>query len=399
MKTLIIVIVLSCCLAPRHSLASTAGDSSGISLEADFRAPRKANSQSLQLNFRGAPLDEVLNHLSAAAGFTLDLEGTPTGTVGLWSSLPLTQSEAYHLLLSCLATRGYAAIREGTNLTVVKRSEALTRGIPVRLGDDPQNIPANDEFATQIIPVRLTDVGRIMKDVQALAPAGTVITANESANAIVVTGTQSTARHLAEVIKALETDTPSLLRVFQLKHADPDELVSLIAELFPDSDSSKANQPSVGFNGGPGFGPPGPGGFPGEGNSSDASNIGTQRAAKRTRVTAVADPRTGAVIVNAAAENMTQIERLVAQLDSDPARAEKLSTFSLKNAHAPEVAKVLTDLFQRDGSGNTRAASTSTSTDPLDARATSQSQQNASGIRTSLGASQGSPGGGGGPMQ
>src|SRR5881396_2092474 len=45
----------------------------------------------LRLNFRGVPLDMVLNYLSDAAGFIIVLEGKVEGKVDVWSNQPLTK--------------------------------------------------------------------------------------------------------------------------------------------------------------------------------------------------------------------------------------------------------------------------------------------------------------------
>ena len=108
----------------------------------------------LRLNFRGAPLDAVLEYLSDAAGFIIVKETRVRGTVDVWSNQPLTKEEAVNLLNTVLKKNGYAAIRNDRTLTIVNRDEAKTHDIPVISGNDPDKIPRNDEIVTQIIPVR-----------------------------------------------------------------------------------------------------------------------------------------------------------------------------------------------------------------------------------------------------
>src|SRR5262245_4530761 len=47
----------------------------------------------VHLNFRGVPLDMVLDHLSEAAGFVIVKETEVKGTVDVWSNQPLTKDE------------------------------------------------------------------------------------------------------------------------------------------------------------------------------------------------------------------------------------------------------------------------------------------------------------------
>src|SRR5437763_3989514 len=86
--------------------------------------------KSLRLNFRGVPLEMVLNYLSDAAGFIIVLETKLEGKVDVWSNQPMSKEEAVNLLNSILKKNGYAAIRNGRTLTIVKQDEAKTRDIP-----------------------------------------------------------------------------------------------------------------------------------------------------------------------------------------------------------------------------------------------------------------------------
>src|SRR4051812_16296567 len=61
-----------------------------------------SSDRSLRLNFRGVPLDMVLNYLSEAAGFIIVLETEPKGKVDVWSNQPLNKDEAVDLLNTIL---------------------------------------------------------------------------------------------------------------------------------------------------------------------------------------------------------------------------------------------------------------------------------------------------------
>src|SRR3954447_15689759 len=85
--------------------------------------PASDSDKGLRLNFRGVPLDMVLNYLSEAAGFIIVLETKVEGKVDVWSNQPLTKDEAVELLNTILNKNDYAAIRNGRTLTIVKRDE------------------------------------------------------------------------------------------------------------------------------------------------------------------------------------------------------------------------------------------------------------------------------------
>jgi type II secretory pathway component GspD/PulD (secretin) len=97
---------------PRGEQNSAAGSAAGI-----------------QMNFRNAPLEQVLEYLSEAAGFIIVLDAPVKGTVNVISAKPLSQDEAVDFLNSALNKNGLAAIRDGRTLTIVDRLSAKTRDI------------------------------------------------------------------------------------------------------------------------------------------------------------------------------------------------------------------------------------------------------------------------------
>src|SRR6266850_1562302 len=185
-------------------------------------------TNALRLNFRGVPLDMVLNYLNEAAGFIINIKpGTSArGKVDVWSSQPLTREEALNLLDTVLNQNNLAAIRNGRTLTIVNRDEAKTQNIPVNQGSDPDKIPMTDKIVTQIMPVRFVEVAQLVKDLQPLVSMQTTMTANEAGNAIVMTDTQANIHRIAEVVHAIDMGAEEFteVRVFHLDNSDPTEI-------------------------------------------------------------------------------------------------------------------------------------------------------------------------------
>jgi general secretion pathway protein D len=379
-------------LSTNLCLAATESRSDTIAIAAE-------KGKTIRLNFRGVALEMVLDYLSDAAGFTIVLEAQATGQVDAWSDQPLDPDEAFNLLNTVLIKNGYAAIRDGRTLTIVHRDEAKTRSLPVKLGSDPATIPATDEMVTQIIPVRFTEVSQLIKDLQPLVSSHVTISANNSANSIVITDTQVNVHRMAQLIQAVDSGAEdfTVVRVFRLHNADATETADLLSTLFGSQGQSQNDQSPVQFGGPPmqggfGGGPPGPGGFA-EGNSSASnptSGNQSRRIKKRATVNAVADQRTSSVVVTASRDLIGQVERVIAQLDASPAGRQKVGVVHLKNAQAQQVVKVLQDLFQKNGTTSSRTTSTS-QTDPLETRSTTklQNQETTSNARSGIGGAQG----------
>jgi len=333
----------------------------------------------LYMNFHNAPIDLVLNYLSDAAGFIIEVDTPLRGKVDVWSTHPVTKDEAVDLLNSMLNKNGYAAIRNGRMLTIVSKEEAIHGDIPVKKGGDPGAIPKNDEIVTQIIPIRFVEAEQLVKDLAPMVSSHATIVANEAGNSIAVTDTQANIRHLVEIINAIDSsaEDETELRVFHLKHHDPTEIATLLTSLFSGQGTVGTSQTPIRFGGGGGLGGFGggfgPGGFAARmaaaAAASTPANPQAARIKKRQEVVAVPDPRTSSVAVTASRDMMDQIAKMIDQLDQDSARIPRVSVVHLENADPQQVEQVLQDMFQT--TQNSR--STQTQTSPLQQRI----QQNA----------------------
>jgi type II secretory pathway component GspD/PulD (secretin) len=308
----------------------------------------------IRLNFRGAPLDLVLNHLSDAAGFIIVLETEVKGKVDMWSNHPVTADEAVDLLNAALNRNGYAALRNGRTLTIVSRDDAKKRNIPVKSGNNPTAIPQNDEIVTQIIPVRFISATPLARDLQPLLPSQATLTANEGGNALVITDTQTNIRRMAEIVRALDTaiSSVSAVRVFPLQYADAKALATVISQLFqPQQDAARMAQGQAAagrfFNIMRGGDP---------GGARQGSTDLTGGRAPTPRVTAVADERSNAVVVSAPEEQMPIVEDLIQRVDINVEDVTELRVFHLRYADPQETADLLTSLFPDPTSGSSQGS-------------------------------------------
>jgi general secretion pathway protein D len=304
----------------------------------------------------------VLNYLSDAAGFIIVLDTKVNGSVSVISSQPMTKDEAVDLLNSVLNKNGYAVIRNGRTLTIVDKNDAKTRDIPVKSGNNPEQIPRNAEIVTQIIPIRFVEARQLVSDLTSFVSPQATVVANEAGNAIVITDTQQNIRHLTEIIRAIDNsaEAETEIRVFRLKHASPADVAASLASVFPTSGSGSGTQSPIRFGGGGG----GPGGFfqrmmggGGGGGGGNASSTSNDRVKKATQVTAVADARIQAVIVTAPKDLMEQIAVMMKELDVPSTRDQKVYVFKMNNGDPQQAAQVLQNMFQ--SSGTSRSSSSS----------------------------------------
>ena len=328
------------------------------------------NADELRMNFRNAPLEMVLNYLSDAAGFIIVQDTRVNGNVSILSSHPMTRDEAVDLLNAVLNKNGYAAIRNGRTLTIVDKNDAKTRDIPVKSGNNPDEIPKNAEIITQIIPIRFVEARQLVSDLTSFVSPQATVVANEAGNSIVITDTQSNIRHLAEIIRAIDNsaEAETEIRVFHLKYASPADVANELASIFPSANAS-GNQAPIQFGGGRGGFGGGRGGFGGGafggglatllGGGGTTANSSQQRIQKATQVTAVADSRIQSVIVTAPKELMDQIANMMSDLDVPSDRDQGVYVFQMKNGDPQQAVQVLQNMFQSSSTSRSGTSSSS----------------------------------------
>jgi general secretion pathway protein D len=357
-------------------------------------APASRGAGTLRFNFRNAPLETVLNYMSEAAGYIIVLETPIRGTVDAFSSQPVTREEALQLLNGALNRNGYSSLVQGRTITISSKEDARKKNLPIRTGNDPQEIPNTAEMFIQIIPLRHLDATTAARDLGTMLPGTSTITPNTDSNSLLVTDTNINLKQVVALVNALDTssDTVSAMRIFQLKNADPYEMAQLLTNLYGTPTSGQNGRGGLpgqfgtpGRGGVPGFGPAaifagaaaaaassGRGGSSGNNRDSRSGRGGNTSSVRTVPVIAVADPRTLSVIVTAAKEQMPDIAEMVAQLDASTGRKQQAFIYTMENANVKQVEAILKNLFQ----SSTGRTTPNNQPDALTSRATQNAQQN-----------------------
>ncbi len=316
----------------------------------------------LRLNFHNAPLQLVLDYLSDAAGFVINKEADVRGTLDVQGK-DLTREEAVEVLNSTLKKNGYAVIRNGRILTIVAQDTAKTKDLEIVQGNDPEAVEKSDEVVTQIIPVRYASVSQLVPNLELLLPSTATLTANESANSLILVATKTDIKRMLKIISALDTSIASVstIRVLPLKYADAKETATLITQLFtsqPGGQSSSRGSLFSMFGGGGPFG--GPPGFGDRGRSSSSSRSSSGSASGRgaaaAQVVAVGDDRSNSVVISAPADLLATIENMVNEIDQEVTDVTELRVFRLVNADPTEIADQLAMLFPDTSSSTTTSS-------------------------------------------
>jgi general secretion pathway protein D len=306
------------------------------------------------MNFHGAPLNLVLEYLSDAAGFIINKHTDVRGTVEVWSKQPVTKDEAVELLSSVLKKNGYAVTRSGRILTIVAMDTVKTADTEIVVNADPNEVDKSDEVQTQIIPVRYATASQLVANLEQLLPTTATLSANESANSLILVATKTDIKRMLKIVNALDTSmaSASTIKVRPLRYADAKETANLITQLFAQQNQTQGNQNVGGPGGGAGGGPGGFAGFRAMmAQAGNAANRGGRNAVA-VRVVAVADDRSNSVVVSAPPDLLSAIEDMLDKIDQQITDTTELRVFRLVNADPTELSEQLGQLFPDETSNN-----------------------------------------------
>ncbi len=193
------------------------------------------------------------------------------------------------------------------------------------------------------------------------AASRVVAVADERSNSLVVSSPDELMATIEDLVKSVDTNVEDImeLRVFRLKHADPNEMADLLAGLFPDETRSNDRNSSGGGSRFSFFGGLDGGRRSSSSGGGSGATAESDRTKKQSRVLAVADARTASIIVSASRNLMKQIEQMITNLDENPAKKQKVFVYSLENADVSEVETVLKALFESQSGRNARSTGTS----------------------------------------
>jgi type II secretory pathway component GspD/PulD (secretin) len=207
-----------------------------------------------------------------------------------------------------------------------------------------------------------------------------VFTSDDQMNAVVASAPPGYFTTISNVVNQLDqpSEDISMIKLFHLKYADPQETADLLTSLFPDeSNNNNQNNRSMGMR----FLPPWM-------QQQNSANNKSERMTRQTLVRAVPDMRTASLAVTASKDQMEQITGMIEELDKNPAMVQHVHAIVLNNADPVTVQAAMTALF---AGANTKASTTTQNTSALQSRETSaaQSQTTTSSSTSGFGSSTG----------
>lgn len=288
----------------------------------DIKCKRLPLNARVTLDFQEAPIESITKLISCWMNRNFVVASQKKGgKITILSPQPVSVYEAYRAFLSSLAVNGMSVTKKGDFYHIVDTADARSSGADV-LGPKT-GVPSDDNVVTRLVRMKNIDV----KDVEPLVGKfkskggdAFVYTPN---NTIIITDTGNNIRRIIKLLA--DVDLPlgtERIWIRPVQNMDPTSLVEKITSVFGDGAKGGA-APGAGAGG---------------------AGTGANSSAKVTLSKAIADDRSGQIILICTRNNYLKVDALIRKLDVAIPGEGQIHIHHLENADAEDVASTLSSL-------------------------------------------------------
>ncbi len=178
------------------------------------------------LNVRDADIRAFVQDAARVTGQTFIVDGRVTGKVSVVTDRPLSRSEYFEVFLSTLRANGLVAIPiRGGGYRVQPSDGAATQ--PTRVGS---RAAASSQFVTEVFRLRSIDASTAVETLRPLISREGSITANRSANSLVVADYADNIRRIRELVRQIDRDSAAT-QIVTLDNAGAREIATALQGL------------------------------------------------------------------------------------------------------------------------------------------------------------------------
>lgn len=366
--------------------------SGGTASVNEKKVPCVPPSTKVTMDYVDASLMDVTKYMAEITCRNFILSDDLKGQITIISHQQVSVAEAYEAYLSALEVAGYTTVTVGKNTKVVASSKAANA--PLKVYEDG-DVPATDNFVTQIIQLENVTVADVSSLVRDLAGPSAKIIGYSPTNTLIITDAAYNIRRVYRIVKQLDVAAPkSRLEVIPIRYASAADVEKILEEVYgvaATSGTSGSGATSASAD------------RASRRKARDAAPAADAGAASATNVGSdsnyiskiIADERTNSLIVLANDQALVGIKELIARvdIDIDPASRSQIHVIYLQHAKATDVASVLGSLSDGGGSRSSSSASSSRSKSGSSASPTRRSSGSSSSGSKSSGYRPGEPGG------
>lgn len=285
-------------LSPCHAAQAAEPDREELNLMQAANEMRASGR--VQLNFKDVEIVKFLRFMSELLGENILVDPGISGTVSVVSPKAVTLNEAREVMLSVLEMNNLILEQmDGYSKVTPASGGAVTTGSVVK---SDRSVAPGEAVIVQVVPLNYVKAGYVVsplktaiKEIQ-VSPVG-------NGSSVLLVGKASLLNRAVSVIRALDApDSIRAIKVVPLSYAN--------AKLL----------------------------------ESQLNAMGKDASSKMAGLMAVADERTGRIVLIGSAQGLREAERVIKELDL-PSRTENFHVYKLHNADAKTVAEQLSQIL------------------------------------------------------
>jgi general secretion pathway protein D len=197
-------------------------------------APARAPAQGTRLDFRDAPLADVVRTLAAAIGLSAIVSDSADRRISFTTTGPVAAAELPGILESVLETHGLVLVRQG-NIAQVYPVGAAPKTGQVRFGTElTEPVPVG--LITQLVPLQSIRADEGAAALKPILSASASLEAVPRSNALLITDRGSHVQRYLELLRRLDErpqgEAGLRTYVVPLRYATADDLAESLGQLF-----------------------------------------------------------------------------------------------------------------------------------------------------------------------
>nr|WP_223913343.1 type II secretion system secretin GspD [Geobacter sp. AOG1] len=288
--------------------------------------PAAVHAKGVVLNFNEVDISTMAKFISDLTGKNFVMDDRVKGKISVFSPAKLSTDEAFNVFTSVLELKGFTIVQAGRVYKIVPISAAKQSGMKIL--SDQERGAVNEAYVARVISLENISSQEAVTFLQPVVSKDGYISAFGPANMLLMVDSSLNIEKILGILKLIDTgQRREKGEVIFLKNASADSAANVAREWLGNREKA-----------------------------APATPRGTgQSVSSGTGTIIVPDTRLNALIVFGSDKDKEDIKKLVALIDVvPPTSSSKVNVYSLENADATEVAKVLDGVVK----GVTAAAGT-----------------------------------------
>ena len=262
------------------------------------------------------------------------------GELTFYDSMPYSYDEAFEMLNTMLAMKGFRLTETGRYFQLVPIDDAIQKA-PFLRGQDPNDVKGirPDQIVTMVLPLKYLDATDAAKAVVRMVSSFGSITPLGKGKGLIVTDRLENIRRLRTMLDVLDSETvvERALQAIPLKHASAREMSTVVKSLL--GSTSTARKMIYDRN---------------------LRKYVPDPSAVSSSVVVTADERTNTLLLLGTSDKLAMAQEMIATLDVDKTEspiAGGVKVFELKNARASDLAETIKQLLPNTVSQSSSSSS------------------------------------------